>query len=113
MPPPPSSSSSRWSSIWGEPLALLGADAVLVTHEHADEVDVLPVAGLGVPVYTPSGRAISHVAVIEVKARESSAAPGFQVAGWEVGTHPSGPGRSPVQIWAAGQTVGLSAGVSG
>jgi L-ascorbate metabolism protein UlaG (beta-lactamase superfamily) len=41
--------------IWSEPQALLGADAVLVTHEHVDHVDRLRLAGLGAPVYAPSG----------------------------------------------------------
>lgn len=40
--------------IWSEPRALLGADAVLVTHEHVDHADVLRLAGLGVPVYAPA-----------------------------------------------------------
>ncbi|MFG3259546.1 MBL fold metallo-hydrolase [Streptomyces sp. NPDC048172] len=39
---------------WSEPAALAGADAVLVTHEHADHVDVLRLAGLGVPVHAPA-----------------------------------------------------------
>jgi L-ascorbate metabolism protein UlaG (beta-lactamase superfamily) len=41
--------------IWSEPGALRGADAVLVTHEHADHVDTLRLAGLGAPVYAPAG----------------------------------------------------------
>ncbi len=40
---------------WSEPAALAGADAVLVTHEHTDHVDVLRLAGLGVPVFAPAG----------------------------------------------------------
>ncbi len=40
---------------WSEPRALLGADAVLLTHTHADHADVLRLAGLGVPVYAPEG----------------------------------------------------------
>jgi L-ascorbate metabolism protein UlaG (beta-lactamase superfamily) len=40
--------------IWSEPRALIGADAVLVTHEHVDHVDVLRLAGLGVPVFAPA-----------------------------------------------------------
>ncbi len=38
---------------WSEPAALTGADAVLVTHEHTDHIDVLRLAGLGVPVHAP------------------------------------------------------------
>jgi L-ascorbate metabolism protein UlaG (beta-lactamase superfamily) len=40
--------------IWSEPRALAGADAVLITHEHADHVDVLRLTGLGAPVYAPA-----------------------------------------------------------
>ncbi|MFG3698719.1 MBL fold metallo-hydrolase [Micromonospora sp. NPDC047620] len=43
---------------WSEPRALAGADAVLVTHEHTDHVDVLRLAGLGVPVFAPEGAAL-------------------------------------------------------
>jgi L-ascorbate metabolism protein UlaG (beta-lactamase superfamily) len=39
---------------WSEPQAVLGADAVLVTHEHTDHIDELRLAGLGVPVYLPA-----------------------------------------------------------
>jgi L-ascorbate metabolism protein UlaG (beta-lactamase superfamily) len=39
--------------VWSEPEALFGADAVLVTHEHADHVDLLRLKGRGVPVYAP------------------------------------------------------------
>jgi L-ascorbate metabolism protein UlaG (beta-lactamase superfamily) len=41
--------------VWSEAGALLGADAVLVTHEHADHVDTLRLAGVGVPVFAPEG----------------------------------------------------------
>jgi L-ascorbate metabolism protein UlaG (beta-lactamase superfamily) len=40
--------------IWSEPSALHDADAVLITHEHSDHIDVLRLAGLGVPVYAPA-----------------------------------------------------------
>ncbi len=39
--------------IWSEPVALLGADAVLLSHAHADHADVLRLAGLGLPVHAP------------------------------------------------------------
>jgi L-ascorbate metabolism protein UlaG (beta-lactamase superfamily) len=39
---------------WSEPQALLGVDAVLITHEHHDHVDVLRLAGVGVPIYVPA-----------------------------------------------------------
>ncbi|GAA2070122.1 MBL fold metallo-hydrolase [Streptomyces albiaxialis] len=41
--------------VWSEPAALTGADAVLVTHEHADHIDARRLAGLGVPVHAPAG----------------------------------------------------------
>jgi L-ascorbate metabolism protein UlaG (beta-lactamase superfamily) len=50
--------------IWSEPSALCDADAVLVTHEHSDHVDVLRLAGLGVPVYAPTD---AHAPVFEGK----------------------------------------------
>lgn len=40
--------------IWSEPRALDGADAVLITHEHVDHVDVLRLRGAGLPVFAPS-----------------------------------------------------------
>ncbi|PZF87805.1 MBL fold metallo-hydrolase [Micromonospora deserti] len=51
---------------WSEPRALAGADAVLVTHEHADHVDVLRLAGLGVPVYAPEGAELPDLAPLPV-----------------------------------------------
>jgi L-ascorbate metabolism protein UlaG (beta-lactamase superfamily) len=65
--------------IWSEPLALLDADAVLVTHEHADHVDELRLAGLGVPVFAPVGAKIDDVPFTEVRAGETFSAAGFQV----------------------------------
>src|SRR5689334_17707999 len=44
--------------VWSEPGALLGAHAVLVTHEHVDHVDPLRLAGAGVPVFAPAGAAL-------------------------------------------------------
>ena len=40
---------------WSEPRALDGADAVLVTHEHGDHVDVERVRATGLPVWAPRG----------------------------------------------------------
>jgi L-ascorbate metabolism protein UlaG (beta-lactamase superfamily) len=47
--------------IWSEPGALLGADAVLVTHEHVDHIDPLRLAGVGLPVYLPRGARLQGV----------------------------------------------------
>jgi L-ascorbate metabolism protein UlaG (beta-lactamase superfamily) len=65
--------------IWSEPSALHGADAVLITHEHSDHIDVLRLAGLGVPVYAPADARISGLDVIRVASGESFTAAGFSV----------------------------------
>jgi L-ascorbate metabolism protein UlaG (beta-lactamase superfamily) len=65
--------------IWSEPSALHDADAVLVTHEHSDHIDVLRLAGLGVPVYAPADARISGLDVIRVTSGESFTAAGFTV----------------------------------
>ena len=64
---------------WSEPRALIGADAVLVTHEHADHIDELRLAGLGAPVYAPAGAEISRPRFIGVAADEEFTAAGFHV----------------------------------
>jgi len=64
---------------WSEPSALAGADAVLVTHEHADHIDLLRLAGLGVPVYAPAGADIKGLEVIAVSPGESFTAAGLSV----------------------------------
>lgn len=64
---------------WSEPRALAGADAVLVTHEHADHVDVLRLAGLGVPVYAPADADIPRLDVIPVTTGGEFTAAGFRV----------------------------------
>ena len=71
--------------VWTEPGALLGADAVLVTHEHHDHVDVLRLAGSGVPVYLPAGarlRATEHVRGLDLRAVRSGDS--IDVAGFSV-----------------------------
>jgi L-ascorbate metabolism protein UlaG (beta-lactamase superfamily) len=65
--------------IWSEPAALHGADAVLVTHEHGDHIDVLRLAGLGVPVYAPADARITGVDVIGLQSGASFTAAGFTV----------------------------------
>jgi L-ascorbate metabolism protein UlaG (beta-lactamase superfamily) len=64
---------------WSEPSALTGADAVLVTHEHDDHIDVLRLAALGVPVYAPAGAEITGVSTIPVSPGEAFTAAGFPV----------------------------------
>lgn len=65
--------------VWSEPRALTGADAVLVSHEHVDHVDVLRLAGLGVPVYAPADADIPGLEVTRVAAGEEFTAAGFTV----------------------------------
>jgi len=65
--------------IWGEPSALYGADTVLITHEHGDHIDVLRLAGLGVPVYAPQDARITGLDLIRVNSGESFTAAGFTV----------------------------------
>ncbi|SCG53369.1 MBL fold metallo-hydrolase [Micromonospora halophytica] len=67
---------------WSEPRALAGADAVLVTHEHTDHVDVLRLAGLGVPVFAPDDAdlpALAPLPVTRVRAGQRFDAAGFAV----------------------------------
>ncbi|WP_341715741.1 MBL fold metallo-hydrolase [Micromonospora sp. FIMYZ51] len=67
---------------WSEPRALAGADAVLVSHEHTDHIDVLRLAGLGVPVIVPEGAVLPDLAplpVIRVRAGERFTAAGLDV----------------------------------
>ena len=65
--------------IWSEPQALLGADAVLVTHEHADHVDTLRLAGLRAPVFAPAGAQIPDLAFEALEVGEEREIAGFQV----------------------------------
>ncbi|MDT0401289.1 MBL fold metallo-hydrolase [Streptomyces edwardsiae] len=65
--------------VWSEPAALTGADAVLVTHEHADHIDVLRLAGLGVPVYAPADAHIPGLEFNGVRADGELTVAGFRV----------------------------------
>jgi L-ascorbate metabolism protein UlaG (beta-lactamase superfamily) len=65
--------------VWSEPRALHGADAVLVTHEHADHVDVLRLRGSGVPVFAPEGASIPGLVTEPVSSGSSFTAAGFLV----------------------------------
>ncbi|MEU5550971.1 MBL fold metallo-hydrolase [Micromonospora sp. NPDC047793] len=67
---------------WSEPRALVGADAVLVSHEHTDHIDVLRLAGLGVPVFAPEGAVLPDLAplpVTRVRAGDRFTAAGLEV----------------------------------
>lgn len=65
--------------IWSEPRALRGADAVLVTHEHVDHVDVLRLLGAGVPVFAPEEASIPGLTTEPVRAGDSLTIAGFRV----------------------------------
>jgi L-ascorbate metabolism protein UlaG (beta-lactamase superfamily) len=65
--------------VWSEPSALNGADAVLVTHEHGDHVDVLRLTALGAPVYAPAGADLGGLPATRVSAGQIFTAAGFQV----------------------------------
>jgi L-ascorbate metabolism protein UlaG (beta-lactamase superfamily) len=65
--------------IWSEPRALRGADAVLVTHEHADHVDELRLRRSGVPVFAPAGADLPGLATHPVSAGHTFTAAGFRV----------------------------------
>ncbi|MFC0007695.1 MBL fold metallo-hydrolase [Micromonospora siamensis] len=67
---------------WSEPYALAGADAVLVTHEHTDHIDVLRLAGLGVPVFLPEDAVLQgtpDLPATRVRAGQRFTAAGFEV----------------------------------
>jgi len=65
--------------IWSEPQALIGADAVLVTHEHADHVDTMRLAGLGSPVFAPAGAELSGLPFEPLRSGEDREIAGFRV----------------------------------
>lgn len=67
---------------WSEARALVGADAVLVTHEHTDHIDVLRLAGLGVPVFAPRDARLPDLAPLPVT--WVAAGEGFTAAGFAV-----------------------------
>jgi L-ascorbate metabolism protein UlaG (beta-lactamase superfamily) len=64
---------------WSEPDALVGADAVLVTHEHADHIDVDRLAAARLPVFAPTGADIAGLDVTWVSADQQFDAAGFRV----------------------------------
>jgi L-ascorbate metabolism protein UlaG (beta-lactamase superfamily) len=65
--------------VWSEPRALVGADAVLLTHEHTDRVDPLRLKGLGVPVHAPADAVIPFIETRPVRAGDELTAAGFTV----------------------------------
>jgi L-ascorbate metabolism protein UlaG (beta-lactamase superfamily) len=71
--------------VWGEAGALLGTQAVLVTHEHVDHIDTLRLAGAGVPVFVPEGADLPELArvrpfdIVRVSPGDEFEAAGFRV----------------------------------
>lgn len=65
--------------IWSEPHALRDADAVLVTHEHADHIDHLRLRGLGVPVYAPATMSVHGLEIHRLTAGQEFSVAGFTV----------------------------------
>lgn len=71
--------------VWSEPGALSGADAVLVTHEHIDHIDVMRLAGCGVPVFVPEDAELGpsdisdRLAITRVSNGQTFTAAGFPI----------------------------------
>jgi L-ascorbate metabolism protein UlaG (beta-lactamase superfamily) len=64
---------------WSEPEALTGAAAVLVTHEHADHIDVPHLIALGLPVYAPAGADLPGLDFIQLTPGETLTVAGFSI----------------------------------
>ncbi len=64
---------------WSEPEALVGADAVLVTHEHSDHIDVERLAEARLPVFAPAGAAIDGLEVTRISPNQAFDAGGFRI----------------------------------
>jgi L-ascorbate metabolism protein UlaG (beta-lactamase superfamily)/catechol 2,3-dioxygenase-like lactoylglutathione lyase family enzyme len=65
--------------IWSEPRALDGADAVLVTHEHGDHVDVHRLAASALPVWAPRGSDLGELSYTALDPGQQVDVAGFQV----------------------------------
>ena len=64
---------------WSEPRALEGGDAVLVTHEHGDHVDLARLAASGLPVWAPAAADLGGLAFTPVEAGDALTIAGFSV----------------------------------
>ncbi len=65
--------------VWSEPRALHGADAVLVTHEHNDHVDVDRLRASGLPVWAPRGADLGGLPFTPLDSGQSVEVAGFGV----------------------------------
>ena len=65
--------------IWAEPEALTRADAILVTHEHSDHIDLERLAGLGIPIHAPAEAQIPGLPFSGLAAGDEVDLAGFRV----------------------------------
>lgn len=65
--------------VWTEEEALVGAGAILVTHEHVDHIDVLRLAQLGLSVHAPATARIDGVDVIGIAPGDELTIAGFRI----------------------------------
>lgn len=71
--------------IFTEPHALIDADAVLVTHEHPDHIDVMRLAGIGIPVLGPTDANIGRLELVSnLDLRRIGVGDVVSLAGFEV-----------------------------
>ncbi|MQY12819.1 hypothetical protein SRB5_29580 [Streptomyces sp. RB5] len=66
--------------IWSEPEALRGADAVLISHEHADHIDPAHLKDHPATVYAPADADLPGVDFVPVTAGETFTAAGFRIS---------------------------------
>jgi L-ascorbate metabolism protein UlaG (beta-lactamase superfamily) len=65
--------------IWTEARAVTGADAILVTHEHSDHLDIRRFAGLGIQIYGPADADLPGVDWTRLTSGEEFGIAGFTV----------------------------------
>jgi L-ascorbate metabolism protein UlaG (beta-lactamase superfamily) len=64
---------------WSEPAAVDGADAVLLTHAHADHANLPLLIDRAVPVWAPAGASLPGLDAVPVSPGEEFTAAGFPV----------------------------------
>ncbi len=65
--------------VWSEPEAIVGADAVLLTHEHVDHINQQLLAALEVPIFIPDHSNISDPTYSRVQLGSTFTAGGFTI----------------------------------